>query len=176
MLYPDELAIERCAMKLHRIFSLLLLILTATFFAASGYAEHTPLHAPMGQMKADPDAKKAFEEGKVVPDYTYYYIGSIGQPDSVIGITKPYTLRDAKVWSKVLDMSDKVLRGWLQAWKNDGHALGDMHGGVLLDPDGKKAGIWYSHFPGSAVRMPKPGMLEVFQPHPLIGNPPGQGG
>jgi len=164
-------------MKLHRLFSLLFLIFGMTFFVSNGLAAHnTPTHGPMGAMKADAAAKKAFEEGKMLPDHTYYYLGgSIVEPDSVIAIKKGFTLRDSKVWSKVEDMSDKVVRGWLQAWKNDGHAFSDLNGGVLLAPDGAQVGIWYSHYPGSAVMMPKPGVLDVFQPHPDVGSRPGQG-
>ena len=163
-------------MKLYRIFSVLFLVLSVTFFASKAMAVHTPTHGPMGEMKADAAAKAAFEEGKMLADHTYYYLGgSIVQPDSIIALKKGYTLRDNKVWSQVRDMGDKVIRGWLQAWKNDGHAYSDMHGGVLLAPDGKQAGIWYSHFPGSTLMMPSPGVLDVYQPHPVVGSRPGQG-
>jgi len=163
-------------MKLHRIFSLLFVILSLTFFISTGFAAHTPTHGPMGEMKDDAVAKKALEDGKMLPDHTYYFLGgSITEPDSIIALKKGYTLRDSKIWTKVQDMSPKVIRGWIQAWKNDGHSFSDMNGGVLLDPDGKEAGIWYSHYPGSAVMMPSPGVLDVFQPHPSVGRRPGQG-
>lgn len=163
-------------MKLHRIFNIIFVIIGLTFFASVGFASHTPTHGPMGEMKADEKAKKAFEEGKILPGYTYYYLGgSIIEPDSIIAIKKGYTLRDNKVWSKVLDMEDSVIRTWIQAWKNDGHSLSDLHGGVIMTSDGKEAGIWYSHYPGSAVMEPIPGVLDVFQPRPLQGSRPGQG-
>ena len=162
-------------MKLQRVFTFLVLFLSATFFVSYSMASHTPTHSPMGVMKADAAAKKTFEDGKVLPDYTYYYIGSIVEPDSVIAIKKGYTLRDSKIWSKVEDMSNLMVRTWLQAWKNDGHEFSDLSGGVILDPDGKAAGIWYSHYPNGAVMMPIPGVLDVFPPQPLGGKLPGQG-
>jgi hypothetical protein len=163
-------------MKLHRIFSLLFVILSLTFFISTGFAAHTPTHGPMGEMKDDAKAKKAFEEGKMLPDYTYYYLGgSIIEPDSVIALKKGFTLRDNKIWSKVLDMEDSVIRTWIQAWKNDGHSLSDFHGGVIVTSDGKEAGIWYSHFPGSVIMEPIPGVLDVYQPRPFPGRRPGQG-
>jgi len=163
-------------MKFQRVFSILFLILGFTFYVSSGLASHTPTHGPMGEMKDDVAAKKSFEEGKMLQDHVYYYLGgSIVQPDSIIALKKGYKLRDSKVWSKVDDMSPSIIRGWLQAWKNDGHAFSDMNGGVLLAPDGKEAGIWYSHYPGSAVMMPSPGVMDVYQPHPRVGNRPGQG-
>lgn len=158
-------------MKLHRIFSLLFVILSLTFFISTGFAAHTPTHGPMGEMKDDAVAKKTVEDAKMLPDHTYYFLGgSIGEPDSIIAIKKGYTLRDSKVWTRVREMSPAILRGWVQAWKQDGHALSELHGGVLLDPDGKEAGIWYSHFPGSTLMMPTPGVLDVYQPRPRVGS------
>lgn len=163
-------------MKLHRIFTIIFTIIGLALFTSSGFAAHSPTHGPMGEMKADAKAKKAFEEGKMLPDYTYYYLGgSIIEPDSIIALKKGYTLRDNKVWSKVLDMEDSVIRTWIQAWKNDGHALSDLHGGVIVTADGKEAGIWYSHFPGTVVMEPIPGVLDVYQPRPIQGQRPGQG-
>ena len=162
-------------MKKQHIFSLLLLVFGMTFFVSNSIASHTPTHAPMGLMKADAAAKKIFEDGKALPDYTYYYVGSIIEPDSVIAIKKGFTLRDSRIWTKVEDMSNTNVRTWLQAWKNDGHEFSDLNGGVILTPDGKEAGIWYSHYPGGAVMMPIPGVLDVFQPQPVGGKLPGQG-
>ena len=111
-------------MKFYRLVCLFFAIVSLTFFTSAGFAAHTPTHGPMGEMKADAKAKKAFEEGKMLPDHTYYYLGgSIIEPDSIIALKKGYTLRDSKVWSKVLDMEDSVIRTWIQAWKNDGHAF-----------------------------------------------------
>jgi hypothetical protein len=156
-------------MKSRRFFSLLFLLFSMTFLVSSGIASHTPTHGPMGNMKMDAAAKTAFETGKALADHTYYYSGgSIIEPDSVIAIKKGYTLRDSKVWAKVDDMEDRVVRTWLQAWKAHGHSAGDMSGGVLLDSDGKQAGIWYSHFPRGSILVPIPGVLDVFPPQPIF--------
>ena len=163
-------------MKMYRFITVLALAFGLSLLAYNGYASSTPTKAPMGSMKADAAAKKAFEEGKMLMDHTYYYLGgSIVEPDTIIAIKKGYTLRENRIWSKVEDMSDRVIRGWIQAWKNDGHQLSELNGGVLLAPDGTQVGIWYSHFPGSVVMMPIPGVLDVFQPHPIVGDRPGQG-
>ncbi len=163
-------------MKLRRILSIIFLMLGMTFYATLGFSSHTATTGPMGEMKEDVKAKKAFEEGKMIPGYTYYYIGgSIIEPDSIIALKKGYMLEEHKTWSKVLDMEDKVIRTWIQAWKNDGHFLSDLHGGVLLDSEGKEVGIWYSHYPSGAVMEPVPGVFHIFPPHPLVGKRPGQG-
>lgn len=140
-----------------------------TFLVSNGIAAHSPTHGPMGNMKIDATAKSAFETGVALADHTYYYTGgSIIEPDSVIAIKKGYTLRDSKVWARVDDMEDRVVRTWLQAWKIDGHTPDDMRGGVILDSDGKQAGVWYSHFPLGAVMVPMPGVLHVFAPQPIF--------
>lgn len=163
-------------MKLQRILSILFLVFGLTFYPSFGFSSHSPTKGPMGQMKEDANAKKAFETGKMMAGYDYYFLGgSIIEPDSIIALKKGVTLRDNKLWSKVLDMEDRVIRTWIQAWKNDGHAFSDLHGGVILNSEGKEVGIWYSHFPSGAVMEPIPGVLDVFPPHPLVGERPGQG-
>lgn len=145
----------------------LLVVLCMTFFISNASAVNSPLHPPMGKWVANEEAKQFFIKGEVVPGYTYYYIGPLAEPDSVIAISSEYKLRDTKIWTKVLDMSNAVIRGWLTGWKNDGHGVNELNGGIILAPDGKKVGIWYSHYARGTVTMSSPGVIDIFQPHPF---------
>ena len=156
-------------MKTRYIFNFLILVLSATFFAAN--CDAAKMKAPVGKWETNTEAKKSFETAKLMPDYTYYYIGSITEPESVIAVSNTFKLSPSRAWAKVDEMSEKVLRGWAQAWKADGHDSADLSGGNILTPDGKKAGIWYSHYPANIVTFPEPGTLTVFQPHPVSGSP-----
>lgn len=140
----------------------LLLIFVSTFFVGGCTAK-----VPTGKWEVDLEVQKAFEAGTFLPDYTYYYLGSYVRPDTVIAINNHYTLHDNHVWAKVDEMSEKVLKGWLNMYRTTGPASFNYYGGVILAADGQQAGIWYSKNIINIIQMPEPGVIQVFQPHPI---------
>lgn len=122
-------------------------------------------HVPSGKWEVDTGVKQAFEAGTVFPDHTYYYLGSITAPDSIIAISNQYSLR-TRVWAQI-DMSEKVLNGWLSWYRTEYYGPCEYRGGVILTPDGRQAGFWYSQNIINIIEMPEPGVLVVFQPTSL---------
>jgi hypothetical protein len=117
---------------------------------------------PTGAWKVDREAQQTFETATVLPDHTYYYLGSSGAPTSVIAISNEFHLR-TKVWAQI-EISEKILRGWRQWHAARGTSSCSYYGGVIRTPDGRQAGVWYSQNVINTVRMPEPGVLEIFQP------------
>lgn len=117
---------------------------------------------PTGAWQMDREAQQSFENARVLPDHTYYYLGSSGAPTSVIAISNDFVLR-TKVWAQI-EISEKILRGWRQWHTAIGNSSCSYYGGVILTPDGHRAGVWYSQNIINTVRMPEPGVLEIFQP------------
>ena len=152
-------------MKMQHIFRLLLLILSLAIVAGCVYKAPVPAE----QWKEDVGVQKTFEAGTLLADHTYYYLGSIAAPDSIIAINNHFTLR-TRVWAQVEDMNEKVLKGWLQMlrYKNTGYCS-EYYGGVILTPDGQQAGVWYSPNTINIVQMPEPGVVVVFKPHTVSG-------
>ena len=144
------------------IYDFSLLILGFAFFVGGCTAA-----VPTGKWEVDTGVQRSFEAGTLLPDHTYYYLGSYSRPDTVIAINNQYALRDNHVWAKVDEMSEKVLKGWLNLYRTTGPAAFNYYGGVILAPDGQQAGIWYSKGIINIIRMPEPGVLEVFQPHAM---------
>jgi len=138
----------------------LLWVLVVGLFANNAAAM---VHA--GKWEVDQRIQQAFETGKLLPDHTYYYLGSYAAPTTVIALDNHYTLRENNVWAKVDEMSEKVLKGWLNVYRTEGSTYFDYSGGVILTPDGKRAGVWYSPNTVNIVEMPDPGVLVIFQPH-----------
>jgi len=153
-------------MKTRNLLGTTFLIISAVFLFSNANAANTQY----GKWKQDPVVKQQVESGKVLPNHTYYYTGSINGPDCLIAIDNHYTLRDSRVWAKADEMSDKVMKGWLQSMAQEhGSRSLSVKGGDIITPDGKKAGIWYSHYPINIVEMPTPGELIIYQPHPIGG-------
>ncbi len=118
---------------------------------------------PSGKWEVTPGVQQAFEAGTILPHHTYYYLGSSSAPDSVIAIDNHYTLR-TKVWAQV-DLTKERLNGWLNWYRTEPARDCEYYGGVILTPDGKQAGVWYSQNIINIIQMPEPGVLVVYQPH-----------
>jgi len=123
---------------------------------------------PGGRWEIEPEVQLLFESGTVLPDHTYYYLGSITAPDTIIAISNQFTLR-TRVWAQV-DLTEQILNGWLQWYRTEHYAAGcEYRGGVILTPDGRRAGYWYSQNIINIIRMPESGVIEVYQPHAISG-------
>lgn len=150
------------------LFSRLVLVLFATVVLNGCAASQ-----PGGKWEIEPEVQLLFESGTVLPDHTYYYLGSYTAPDSIIAISNQFTLR-TRVWAQV-DLTGDMLNGWLQWYRTEHYGPGcEYRGGVILTPDGRQAGLWYSRNIINIIRMPEPGVLEVYQPHSISGRTCGQ--
>ena len=124
---------------------------------------------PGGAWVTDPQVRQLFESGTLLANHTYYYLGSFGAPDSIIAIDNRFTLR-SRVWARA-EVDQRMLDGWLQWYRTEHFPSGcELRGGRILTPDGRQAGVWYSQNIVNIVRMPEPGVIEVFQPHSPAGH------
>jgi hypothetical protein len=143
------------------IFRFLLLFLVCTFLAGCA------AKVPGGKWEVDLSVQQAFESGTVFPDHTYYYLGSVSAPGSIIAINNRIALR-TRVWAQV-EMNEEILNGWLNWYRTEKTTGCEYYGGVILTPDGQQAGLWYSQNIINIIRMPEPGVIEVYQPHSISG-------
>ena len=80
---------------------------------------------------------------QVNPDYRYYYTGRFTVPYAIIGLYKAYTL-SSKMWSE-LDIEPEelmILASYLYLPDRN-----QAYSGNILDPSGKRIGVWYSRKP-----------------------------
>jgi len=158
-------------MRRRNLFGLAILTISALFIFSNANA----MHSKYGHWKQDPAVKAQIETGKVLPNHTYYYTGSINGPECFMAIDNNFKLRDSRVWAKADEMSDKMMKGWLQSMSQSHGKIGlTVKAGDVTTPDGRKAGIWYSHYSVNIVEEPSPGELIIYQPHPIGGKPYGQ--
>ena len=123
---------------------------------------------PNGKWVRNPDDRQIFESKTLLKDHTYYYRGSETSPDSIIAIDNKYKLK-TNVWSHV-DITQKMLDDWIY-WLTIRPSLTCPHtGGAIITPDGQKAGVWYSRKQISTVKVPEPGVLQVYPPVSVAGS------
>ena len=121
---------------------------------------------PAGRWEIDPAAQQMFESGTILPDHTYYYLGSYAAPDSIIAIHHQFTLR-TRVWAQV-DLSQELLDAWLQWYRTEMQPPGcEFRGGVIFTPDGRRAGFWYSQNIINLIYQPESDVVEVYQPRSI---------
>jgi hypothetical protein len=129
--------------------------------------------SPSGKWEEKPGVQQLFESGTLLPDHTYYFLGSSAAPDSIIAISNQFTLR-TRVWARV-DISQEILDSWLRMYRTEHYSPGcEFRGGVIFTPDGRQAGVWYSQNIINIIKMPEPGVLEVYQPRSISGAVCGQ--
>ena len=123
---------------------------------------------PSGRWLGERAVRLAFEEGRVFPHHRYYYVGSRSQPDGVIAVDERFTLKDGPIWTEI-QVDEAQLADWRDSWRAISFRFCRYMGGVILTPDGQRAGYWYSPFLYNHVWRDEEGRLIVHQPRDLDG-------
>ncbi len=101
-----------------------------------------------------------FESGTILEDYTYYTDGSPNNPDAIIALSNAYRLQSG-IWIRrdwdASELSQVV--NWMQI---EEIGLCSTDGGILVAPDGREIGVWYSKKNLSIIREPSPFVVQVY--------------
>jgi hypothetical protein len=124
-----------------------------------------------GRYQMSNEVRRSFESYQVLPGYKYYYAGLQDRPDAILGIDRHYTLDNA-LWSEI-DLTSAQLRAWIGHLARPGSSRLMAFGYYILDPAGKRIGVWYSRFRGVPVKM-EPGNRIVA--YALLEKPVSSGG
>jgi hypothetical protein len=95
-----------------------------------------------GTFKRDRDIAKLFEEGRVLPDFTYYTTGSDAEPMAILGIHNDYSLR-SRLWKEV-ELNESALKSWVKAMSSDFEYAPMTSGFLILDDAERTVGIFYA--------------------------------
>lgn len=106
--------------------------------------------ASYGRLSLNPGLLDDVRSGTLPTDLNYYYAGRSTIPHAVVGIDSRYEFND-RLWFKIGSMDevyDKIGR------------LSDLHpnamskeGKDILDPAGRKIGIWFSYYLYTPVKV-----------------------
>lgn len=138
-----------------RRFYLLILGLLFTVLLLSGCGGR------YGAIKRDAVARGVFESYQVLPDHRYYYTGTDFKPEAIIGIQRDYTLK-SDFWKPVA-LTPGMLKHWMSNISPVGRPLSN-YGSVILDPNGKQVGIWFSHHDRTTVVFTGDKTLQIYLP------------
>jgi len=109
------------------------------------------------------EVNAAFEAGRVLPEYRYYYSGPDAEPLAIVGIRREYPFEQG-LWKGVA-LSEAQLRNWV--WMIDTSTRSSRiryYGAQILAPDGKEIGIWYSFLDWVTAEVTPDGMVILHTP------------
>ncbi len=137
------------------------LIVTCILFVVV-QAAFTGCSGSYGRLKPSLEVDKMFEELKILADHSYYYSGSDVKPNAIIGIDNNYTL-NSTLW-KPVDLTSEQLKKWIDFMTHyRGYSLTNA-GSLILDPTGKRLGVWYSRCNETTVKMESDKSIVVHTP------------
>ncbi len=115
-----------------------------------------------GSLRNNPSVTLQFKEANVPHDYRFYYSGREFMPYAVVGI-RPDIRFNSRMWTPV-DPKEQRFKRMLDFMYSRYHRE-DPVGSEILDPEGRKLGIWYSTYRQTAVKLEKDGSLSILSPY-----------
>ena len=105
-----------------------------------------------GRVKRNTEITQAFATNQVPPNYKYFYWGRTNMPYVVMGLDPDYNLQ-SKLWREVDADTEQFKEMVKWVWGETWHYPEYPRGADIVDPTGKKIGIWYSIATWAAVKM-----------------------
>jgi hypothetical protein len=109
------------------------------------------------------DVQHAFENYQAFENHRYYYSGRKNKPSAIIGVHRDYRF-ESEYWTEVdlqkTDFKELVNRLYPYDYY-------PPSGYYILDPSGKKVGLWFSEFTHTAITLENDNRLVVVTPEPI---------
>ena len=128
----------------------------------AGCASNHKARGNFGILKPSLEVSRIFESYRVLPQYKYYFSGSITKPRAIMGIDRNYTLATG-LWKEAADLTPEQLKRWVD------QMLGFLpptrtFGAYILGPAGEQVGIWYSPDNDNSVTVQPDNRVEIIPP------------
>ena len=120
-----------------------------------------------GSLKRDAGVQQAFESNQVPKGYKYYYYGFDTRPYVIFGIEPKYEM-NSNMWREVMpDTAEfKEMTRWI--WEDYNYY---KFGADILDPQGKKVGVFYSAIRETSVKFANDNQIKVMPNTPFLWGP-----
>ena len=119
--------------------------------------------ANYGRLKLSADVRHAFENFQTFKNHRYYYSGRENKPSAIMGVHRDYRF-ESKYWTEI-DLQKTSLKELVNRLYPYDYA--PLSGYYILDPNGKKAGIWFSQFGHTTITLENDNRLVVVTPEPI---------
>jgi hypothetical protein len=117
-----------------------------------------------GRLQRSNDVGRVFERYEVLADHAYYATGPAARPRAILAVGPEYTLSPG-LW-RPLEMTAELLRRMVNAMTDYLGFAPAILGGVIVDPAGHRAGVYYSPYSGITIRFDAENTMVVTLPGP----------
>ena len=124
-----------------------------------------------GRLTSNRQVGYQFQSLQILPDHRYYYSGEILEPDAIIAIHQDYVLENG-FWTEV-QPTVKQLKEWMwmfstveDIYDEDDRMTINYEGAVIVDLEGRQAGVYYSKYHNTVVRFPGKNRIRIYKPGP----------
>ena len=124
-----------------------------------------------GNLKRDTEVQQAFETNQVPMDYKYYYYGFDTRPYVIFGIEPEYEM-NSKMWREVMPNTAEFKEMTRWVWEDYGYY---KFGADILNPQGKKVGVFYSAIRDTSVKFVNGNQIMVMPNTPFLWGPGDRG-
>jgi hypothetical protein len=116
-----------------------------------------------GSLQKSSEITRAFESYQILEDYRYYYSGRQNKPSAVIGVHRNYSF-DSEFWTEI-ELTPSEFKKAVKRL----YPLFDTpaYGAYIIDPNGKRAGIWFSSINFATIKLEGDNRLVIYSPEPL---------
>ena len=120
-----------------------------------------------GMLRSDQEIRQSFESYQVPADLKYYYFGTTSYPTALIGINNDLTLK-SRLWREVDPDTERFRQMVFRVWPGENLYFYGPRGSNIMDPEGKKVGIWYSYTLYAALKFSEDRKTIEVMPDPLF--------
>ena len=139
------------------------LIATLIIYVVAGLLAGCATSGTKGIMQPSQELNQKFLNYEVILDYNYYYSGSFERPNAILGLHKDYQLV-SQLWQSA-QISSAQLAKWIGAIAPEEYRGPSGYiASYILDPDGRKIGIWYSIQNTTTVKFLEGNKIQVNSP------------
>ncbi|WP_419660751.1 uncharacterized protein Dvar_11560 [Desulfosarcina variabilis str. Montpellier] len=128
-------------MRLHKTITVVAVLITILVSAACT--------TNYGRLSVASEVARDFQTGVIQPDFQYYYSGRENIPYAIIGIDRKYSV-PSRYWIPIQPDADQLRKMSGNIFQK---VRVDPYGAVIMGPDGKKIGVWYSNVYNYTVRV-----------------------
>ena len=123
-----------------------------------------------GKLHWDPQVTTAFQSYEVQKDFNYYYYGVGNRTFAMAGISTDYVM-ESKMWREVQPDTEEFKKLISRAWENSYYKPYDPRGAHILNPEGKRVGVWYSSLRFVTVKFGNDNRIFLIPDTPFLGGP-----
>ena len=120
-----------------------------------------------GTLDRDRDLDNMYLNHEVLPDHRYYTTGGYDAPNAILAIHRDYELDNpGNLWISIPNVDSTQMRKWIDflAPEQEYRYSNAYFASYILDPNGKRVGVWYSYDNFATVKFLEGNKIQVYTP------------